>query len=166
MLRSTRKFVKGALVGAAAAYVLDPDQGRARQARLRDQLLAVAGRATRWAGRRSRYTAGRVKGRVARSIGLGHGATVNDSVLDERVRTMLRNQPVATDHLTTEVVEGVVRVRGEIASEADGRMVRAALAAEPGVQHVEDLMHLPGQVPPTTIGTAASRAVAVGGGRG
>lgn len=148
MLRSTIKFVKGAAIGAAAAYVLDPDHGRARQARLRDQLLASTTRATRWAGRQSRYSAGRMKGRVLRKVGFGTTDTADDRVLGERLRGVLRRQPVATDHLTTEVADGLVRIRGEVASATDAQVIRDAIASQPGVERVEDLMHLPGELPP------------------
>jgi osmotically-inducible protein OsmY len=162
MLRSTISFAKGAAIGAAVTYVLDPDHGRARQARLRDQMLAAGRRGARWAGRKTRYSAGRMKGRVLRSAGFGTSDTSNDRQLDEHLRGTLRRQPVATDHLTTEVNDGVVRVRGEVASSADAQVIRQALASEPGVERVEDLMHLPGEVPPNK---AAALEASLGGGR-
>jgi osmotically-inducible protein OsmY len=148
MLRSTIKFAKGAAIGAAAAYVLDPDNGRARQARLRDQLLAATRRAARWGGRQTRYSAGRMKGRVLGSVGFGTSDSADDRQLGDHLRGTLRRQPVATDHLTTEVTDGVVRIRGEVASQADAQVIINALAGEPGVERVEDLTHLPGELPP------------------
>jgi osmotically-inducible protein OsmY len=153
MLRSTISFAKGAAIGAALTYVLDPDQGHARQARLQDQMLAAARRTARWAGRKTRYSAGRMKGRVLRSVGFGTSDTADDRQLGEQLRGTLRRQPVATDHLTTEVADGVVRVRGEVASPADAQVIRHALASEPGVERVEDLMHLPGELPPNKAAT-------------
>jgi osmotically-inducible protein OsmY len=160
MLRSTIKFAKGAAVGAAAAYVLDPDHGRARQARLHDQALAATRRTARWAGRKTRYSVGRMKGRVMRSVGFGTPDTADDRQLGEQLRGTLRRQPVATDHLTTEVTDGVVRVRGEVASSADAQVIRNALASQAGVERVEDLMHLPGELPPNK---AAALAASLGG---
>ena len=164
MLRSTIKFAKGAAVGAAVAYVLDPDHGRARQARLQDQMLAAARRTARWAGRKTRYSAGRMKGRVLRSAGFGTSGTADDRQLGEQLRGTLRRQPVATNHLTTEVADGVVRIRGEVASPADAQVIRDAVAGQPGVERVEDLMHLPGELPPNKA-AALEASLGAGGSR-
>jgi hyperosmotically inducible periplasmic protein len=160
MLRSTLKFVKGAAIGATTTYYLDPDRGRARRARLRDQLLAAGRRGARSAGRRARYQLGRVKGRAMRSLGRGRFEPVDDRLLAGHLRGVLGRVQGPTDQLTTEVVDGVVRLRGEVASPADRQRIVSALACEPGVVRVEDLTHLPGEGPPNKADSldAARRA--------
>jgi osmotically-inducible protein OsmY len=97
---------------------------------------------------------------VLRSVGFGTSDTADDRHLGEQLRGTLRRQPVATDHLTTEVTDGVVRVRGEVASSADAQVIRNALASQAGVERVEDLMHLPGELPPNK---AAALEASLGG---
>ena len=145
MLRSTLKFAKGAVIGATTTYYFDPDRGAARRARLRDQLLAAGKRGARSAGRGARQELGRLKGRVMRSGGRGHFEPVDDRLLAGHLRGVLGRVQGPTDQLTTEVVDGVVRLRGEVARSADAERVVSALACEPGVVRVEDLTHLPGE---------------------
>lgn len=148
MLRSTLKFAKGAALGATTTYFLDPEHGPARRARLRDQLWAASKRGARSAGKRTRHELGQLKGRTMRSVGRGRFEPVDDRLLDGHLRGVLGRLQVSTDQLTTEVVDGVVRVRGQVDSRADAQQVISALACEPGVVRVEDLTHLPGESAP------------------
>jgi hyperosmotically inducible periplasmic protein len=158
MLRSTLKLAKGVALGASTTYYFDPDLGRARRARLRDQLFAASKRGARSAGKRARYELGRMKGRSMRSLGRGRFEPVNDRLLAGHLRGVLGRLQGSTDQLTTEVVDGMVRVRGEVGSRADAQRVVSALACEPGVVRVEDLMHLPGEGAPNKAeGIEASR---------
>ena len=61
---------------------------------------------------------------------------------------VLEELDVATTEVTVESVDGVVRVRGQVASEADIARVVRAINGVPGVQGVESLMHLPGEPAP------------------
>jgi hypothetical protein len=148
MLRSKVKLVEGAALGAAGAYLLDPDRGRARRARLWDQFLALIRRTARRVQRRSRNALRRLKGRAERAVGRGRFHPVDDRAVAEHLRAVLARLDVPTPHLTTEVVDGVVRVRGEIAGASAAAVVLEALAGQPGVRQVENLMHFPGQLPP------------------
>jgi hypothetical protein len=153
IVRSTFKLLEGAALGAAAAYMFDPDRGRARRARLRDQLDAKARRAGRRAGQRWRDADNRVKGLAARAGGGGRFHPVDDTAVVEHLRTVLARLDVSTADITTEVVDGVARVRGEIANQAAMDKVMSAVAGEAGVSRVENLMHLPGQLPPNKAAT-------------
>jgi hypothetical protein len=157
-MRSTLKFAKGAIMGASAAYYLDPDRGRARRVRTRDQLIARGKRGIRSTRRRARYELSRAKGRMLRSVGAGRFQPVDDRALADHLHGVLARLAVPTDHLTTEVVGGVVRLRGQVESSKDAEVVTSALAAEPGVRRVEDLTHLPAESAPNkAAGLAASR---------
>jgi hyperosmotically inducible periplasmic protein len=157
-MRSRLKFAKGAIIGATAVYYLDPDRGRARRARARDQLMARGRRVARSAGRRARSDLHRAKGRVVRSLGGGRFHPVDDHALADHLRGVLGRLDVPTDHLTTEVVGGVVRVRGQVERAADAEVVTSALAVEPGVRRVEDLTHAPDETAPNKVaGITASR---------
>jgi hypothetical protein len=163
MLRSTVKFAQGAAIGATTTYYFDPDHGRARRARLREQLLAAGKRGARSAGKRVRHELGRMKGRTMRSLGRGRFEPVDDRLLAGHLRGVLGRLQGPTEQLTTEVVDGVVRVRGEVGSSADAQRVISALACEPGVVRVEDLTHLPGRAAPNKAeGIEASRGASRG----
>jgi hypothetical protein len=163
MLRSSISFAKGAALGATAAYLFDPDRGRARRARVRDQLAAVGRRGARTAGRRVRYQAGRMKGRTLRSVGGGRFEPIDDHAITEHLHGVLSRLPVTTSSLTVEVVGGAVRVRGELAEPADRQVVMTALQGAPGVVRLEDLTHLPGDVAPNKAdGIAASKRASRG----
>jgi hypothetical protein len=54
--------MRGALMGASLQYLLDPQLGRTRRARLADQAAASLRRTVRWTGRKARYQGGRLKG--------------------------------------------------------------------------------------------------------
>lgn len=56
------KLMQGIALGAAAQYYYDPQAGRSRRARLRDQSLAQVRRLGRVVGRKARYQLGRAKG--------------------------------------------------------------------------------------------------------
>jgi BON domain len=160
MLRTTLKLAKGAVIGAVTTYYLDPDRGPARRVRLRDQLLAAGKRGARSAGREARYELGRLKGRAMRSMGRGRFEPVDDHLLADHLRGVLSRVQGPNDQLTTEVVDGVVRLRGEVGRPADAQRVVSALACEPGVARVEDLTHLPGEGAPNKADSldAARRA--------
>jgi hypothetical protein len=163
IMGSRLKFAKGAVLGATTAYYLDPDRGRARRARAGDQLKARTNRLARSAGRRTRYELGRAKGRMMRAIGGGRFRPVDDRALADHLRGVLGRLGVPTDHLTTEVVNGVVRLRGQVETPIDAEVVTSALACEPGVRHVEDLTHLPGEDAPNKAnGRAAARRASRG----
>jgi osmotically-inducible protein OsmY len=61
---------------------------------------------------------------------------------------VLEELDVATSDVSVESVEGLVRVRGQVASEADIARVVRAINGVPGVHGVESLMHLPGEPAP------------------
>jgi hypothetical protein len=157
------KFAKGVVIGATAAYYLDPDRGRSRRAHARDQMSARGKRLARSAGRRARYQLGRAKGRMMRSVGGGRFRPVDDRALADHLHAVLGRLAIPTDHLTTEVVDGVVRLRGQVESRIDAEVVTSALACEPGVRRVEDLTHLPDAAPPNKAdGVAASQRASRG----
>jgi gas vesicle protein len=160
-MRSTVKLLEGAAVGAAAAYMFDPDRGRARRARLRDQVAAGTRRTERRAAQRGRDVAHRLEGAAFRKAGRGRFHPADDRATAEHLRAVLASLDVATPHLTTEVVDRVVRVRGEIATKDQMDRVLDAVACQPGVDLVENLMHLPGELPPNKAAALTASPSAV-----
>lgn len=149
--------------GAVAMYLLDPEQGRARRARLRDRITATRRRYTRRVERLERHAANVAAGEEARRQGLGrhhpHGAVE----LREHVRGIVHH---AVGHdVNVDVDEhGVVTLRGQVADAARRNELVNRVAAEPGVHDVIDLLHLPGEPPPNKAAALAAGARATAGG--
>ena len=137
-----KRFIAGAMAGAVAMYLLDPDRGRGRRARVRQQWSSRVRSVDRAADRFERDAANRAEGARARADGKGIFHPSDDRALEVHLHQVLAEIDVATS------VDGVVRVRGQVASEADIARVVRAINGVPGVQGVESLMHLPGEPAP------------------
>jgi osmotically-inducible protein OsmY len=142
--------------GAAAAYFADRDQGRRRRAKVSDKARSWARHRRRAADRAARYEAGVQAGEAARARGAGTYHPHSDADLHEHLRMVLANLDVPTSTVTVEVVEGVVRARGQVGSVDDAARVIEALGAVPGVETVESLLHLPGQPAPNKAAALAA----------
>lgn len=146
-MRKVRTLVAAA-TGAAAAYFLDPDQGHARRARTRDQVRSWAAARRREVDRTARYEAGVRAGEEAKAHGAGHYHPHGDTDLQEHLRMVLSGLRFPTGDVTVEVVEGVVRVRGQVEDREQVDEVLGAVRDVPGVVSVESLLHLPGTPAP------------------
>jgi osmotically-inducible protein OsmY len=135
-------------VGAAAAYLLDPDRGRSRRARLRDQGKAFGRRKARVLERQASFQRGRAEGVIQRARHRGSRPPADDRALADRVRTeVLRGDPAHT-HLNVDAVDGVVSVRGQVADLDTAMDIERRIRQIPGVADVENLLHTPGQPAP------------------
>jgi osmotically-inducible protein OsmY len=84
---------------------------------------------------------------------------VDDHAVAEHLRALLARLDVDTREVNVEVVDGVVRLRGQVIDhEAEGRIMQT-VDGEPGVAQIENLLHLPGQPAPNKA--AALRASAI-----
>ncbi|HEX6070206.1 MAG TPA: BON domain-containing protein [Longimicrobiaceae bacterium] len=129
----------GAAVGAALMYLLDPDRGRRRRARLRDQLVHGVHEAEHLGdatASNARHLRNQARGLVAETRSRLHPGDVDDSVLEGRLRAELGRiiQPVGD--LRVEVEHGTVRVSGTATPAVEERVV-AGLRRVPGVRSVE-----------------------------
>jgi osmotically-inducible protein OsmY len=129
----------GAAVGAALMYLLDPDRGRRRRARLRDQLVHGVHEAEHLSDAtvsNARHLRNQARGLVAETRSRLHAGDVDDSVLEGRLRAELGRliQPVGDLHV--EVDHGTVRLSGTATPDVEERVV-AGLRRVPGVRAVE-----------------------------
>lgn len=129
--------------GAALGYLFDPDRGRSRRARVRDQGLSKARHVAREANRRSRYAEGRLEGASARAGGAGRYSPESDVDLREHIRQVLAEMEVETTDVTVDVVDGVATLRGQVRTPDQIRAVQAKVASVPGVRRTESYLHLP-----------------------
>jgi len=128
-----RSLLIGGAVGAVAAYFLDPDEGAVRRARLQGRVEGLAQELQD----RAQAAIGRLDASIA--------ALPDDdlSVLNRVESALLAVSGFRRGSIETEVVDGQVVLRGEVASVEEEREVVAAAAGVPGVIGVESLLQLP-----------------------
>lgn len=128
-----RSLVIGGAVGAAAAYFLDPDQGAVRRARVQGRIEGLA-----------QELQDRVQAAVGRLEGSVASLPDDDLSVLNRVESALQGLPdVRRGSVETEVVDGQVVLRGEVASVEQERELVAAAGRVPGVAGVQSLLQLP-----------------------
>ena len=125
-----RSLVIGGAVGVVAAYFLDPDQGAVRRARIQGRIEGLAEE---------------LQDRVQAALGqLGGASTVlpdDDLSLLSRVESAFQGLPdVRRGSVETEVIDGQVVQRGEVASVEQERELVDAAVRVPGVAGVESLL--------------------------
>ncbi len=130
-------------VGAAVGYFFDPDRGRGRRIRTKDQVAAKVRRGRRRAEAKANYAQGRLEGAEAEAQGFGTPEPVDDVMLAQEVKAALSSLPFPTQDVTVEAVSGAVTLRGQVASDDEINQVQAAVGDVPGVQEVTSHLHLP-----------------------
>jgi osmotically-inducible protein OsmY len=138
--------------GAAAAYLLDPDRGRARRTQARDQLLARLRRTSRALDRKARYAGGTATGAVrkATSAATPSKPSPNDTALVRKVEShIFRAEDAPKGRVSLNSEDGVVFIRGEVESQDQIDMLVSGAQRVDGVREVRNLMHLPGTPAPT-----------------
>ncbi len=150
--RSGPAMLGAAGAGAVLAYFLDPQLGRTRRVRTKDQ---VAGMFRRTAKRTERKAEQKAQWAQDRAHGLIYEAThsdqppENDATLVAKVRSeVLGAEDLQRYTINVDAHDGVVTLRGQVESSADIQRVGDATARVTGVREVESYLHLPGQVPP------------------
>ena len=141
----------GAGAGALGAYLLDPDRGRSRRARLTDQAAALMRRGGRQLDRTGRLVTAAVEGKAQALRHAGPDeAPANDAALVEKVESELYRDPtVPKGAININAENGVIVIRGELPDIETRERIEAAIRRIPGVWDVSDLTHLVGEAAPT-----------------
>lgn len=142
------RFLTAAGIGAAIAYFADPDNGRSRRVRAKDQLGARLRRRQREAEQLARHTENIAVGEAARARGAGETKPVDDVDVVHAVKQALSGLGFPTSDVTVDVVDGTAALRGQVATEDEKTKVEQAVQGVPGVRQVESWLHLPGQPAP------------------
>ena len=137
----------GAL-GAALAYLFDPDRGRSRRSKARDQAGAALRRVRERGSRKIRYAGGRVEGVAARARGAGELKPEDDLDVVQGIRQALSRLDFGTEDVNIEVVDGVATLRGEVKNPDQLKKVESEATGVPGVREVQSYLHLPGTPAP------------------
>ena len=148
------KLLTGGALGAAAAYFLDPDNGARRRNMARDRTMARMRSGAQEAQRKAQYAQGVATGAAHQAKQATSGGEEkeppNDVTLARKVESIIfRDDHAPKDKVSVNAEDGVVYLRGELASrdQIDG-LVKAANDVE-GVRRVENLLHLPDEPAPS-----------------
>jgi osmotically-inducible protein OsmY len=140
----------GAVAGAAGAYFLDPQSGKRRRHVAFDRARSLMRKGAAEGERKARHAAGAAKGAAYEAGGAGDGAEeLPDPDLANKVRTeIFRDADAPKGEVNVNAENGVVYLRGEIASrDRIDALVGAAREVE-GVRDVVSLLHPPDEPAP------------------
>ncbi|NUR84525.1 MAG: BON domain-containing protein [Nonomuraea sp.] len=126
----------GACVGAAVTYLLDPDRGRSRRARVRDKGAHATHEVRDGLGVLGRDLSNRGRGSAAAARYRLTGSSADDRILHERVRAELGRHVTHPHAVEVEVQDRVVTLTGDVLLGEDERACRM-LRRIPGVKHVD-----------------------------
>ena len=145
-----RSMLAASALGAAVAYFFDPDRGRGRRAKTKDRVTATFRRLRKRGGRMARKAESEAYGALQRAT---HAAPENpptdDETLKQKVQTELFGKPeVAKGKIVVNVEDGIVALRGEVASSEQMTELAQMALRVPGVAGVQNLLHLPQEPPP------------------
>jgi osmotically-inducible protein OsmY len=128
-------------LGGAAAALADPVSGRRRRHMLRDRTTAAVRRSGRRARARMDYAAGRLRGTVHNARRRA-APPDDDRTLADRVRSeAFRGMPITPHEANVGVADGIVTLRGRLASRTIIDELVFRVGAVPGVRGVENLLH-------------------------
>jgi osmotically-inducible protein OsmY len=141
----------GALLGAAVAYLFDPESGRRRRAMLRDRsagFVRQSGRKTARAGRAAAAEAYGVSQKVQHLK--EEPKEYDDATLAQKVQSeIFRDADVPKGQINVNAEDGIVVLRGEVERpELIEELVERTRQVQ-GVREVQNLMHLPGTPAPS-----------------
>jgi hypothetical protein len=132
---NNRALLAGAAVGAAVAYMLDPDRGGRRRALVRDKIVRGAHVTRRALDATARDIANRSRGIASATRTRWSGEAVDDWRLVERVRAKLGRVCSHPRAIDIDARDGEITLRGPIlVDEADDVLTMAETM--PGVRSV------------------------------
>lgn len=152
MFRRLRKRLFRTIVvsglGAAVAYFMDPDRGRARRNQAKDQANSFLRRRQEDAERRARYEANASHGQAMQAAGAGVPHPQDDVDVAQAVKQVLAGLDIDTRDVTVETVEGKLTLRGQVGTRDEIDRLESAVAQAPGVFELQSFLHTPGTPAP------------------
>jgi osmotically-inducible protein OsmY len=148
------KFIFSAAIGAALAYFLDPDRGKGRRAMAKDRLTKTLRQGSESVKDTARYTASKAEGisQKVTSRNTIDDLEPNDPTLVQKVESeIFRDPEVPKGQININAENGVVVLRGQLDNPDQIRRVEESVRAIPGVEGVENLLHLPDAPAPHAV---------------
>ena len=142
----------GALLGAAIAYLFDPQSGRRRRALLRDKSAAYMRKSGRETARAGRAVAAEAYGVSQKAQHLKQEPKeYDDATLAQKVQSeIFRDADVPKGQINVNAEDGIVVLRGEVERPELRETLVERTRKVQGVRDVQNLMHLPGTPAPTS----------------
>jgi hypothetical protein len=142
-----RKLIGVAAAIAALTYFFDPQQGRARRAKLQQKLPAFFRTGARKAERLGRGAASGAYGVKQKATHLREEPKeFTDETLAHKVESELfRDADVPKGQININAQDGIVQLRGEVPSPDLIEELVSKASSVQGVKDVENLLHLPGE---------------------
>ncbi|MGI5290016.1 SRPBCC family protein [Nonomuraea polychroma] len=134
--RTVRMLGTGAAAGATIQYLFDPECGRSRRAKVRDQAAHAVHELTYGAGRVGRDLRNRSRGIAAQTRFRLTGRSADDRILHERVRAELGRYLTHPHAVHVSVEDHVARLEGDVLS-GEERPAERAVRRIPGVKAVD-----------------------------
>ena len=154
VVRKTGLTMLAGAAGAAAAYIFDPQLGRTRRARARDQVLSRFRHGGGQLERTARYAGSTASGMVKRAASAAKPAEppANEVALVRKVESVIfRPEDAPKGRVSVNAENGVIFLRGEVETQGQIDMLVASAEKVDGVKAVKNLMHLPGEPAPARI---------------
>jgi hypothetical protein len=149
VLRSAGLAVAGICAGMVTEYLLDPERGKVRRARMRDKTTHTAHEMTGGLSGLSRDLSNRGRGMAMAARYRVTGRSADDSVLHDRVRAELGRHVDHPHAVQVRVDHGTVTLVGDILADEE-KAARHAVKRIPGVKNVDaqwTVHEEPGDVP-------------------
>jgi osmotically-inducible protein OsmY len=149
-MRTPISFALGLATGAAAAHFLDPEGGRRRRNRMRDQAQAKASQAASAVQSQATHAAHHAKGAAhavtPSPVGRDHP---DDATLAQRVQTeIFRPADAPKGRVSVDVQAGVAYLRGEVPTRTWIAKLGDDAGHVDGIKGVQNLLHTPGTPTP------------------
>jgi BON domain-containing protein len=143
-------LILGAAVGAVAVYFFDPERGKTRRAQFIDWTGARVRRGWRSVNQLTREAQSNAGGLSQRMISLRSGrGPVDDLTLRDRVESeVFRNRNLPKGQINFDVESAIVTIRGQVDNALQIATVEKAVLKVPGVNGVENLLHVQGSPAP------------------
>jgi osmotically-inducible protein OsmY len=140
--RRGRKFLLFGSAVAGLTYFFDPRLGRARRAKLRDQVGALLRRGARETSRRAEYARGQVEG--LRHMTSEDSPPENDAVLTAKIESeILTRGNYPKGKISVNSADGIVELRGVCESPQQIDELEQEVRKVTGVVDVHNYLHLP-----------------------
>src|SRR5262245_41819568 len=141
--RDSMRTLRGLVLGAGIAYLFDPQNGKGRRAKLVDRCGRLLRRLGRLTARKTRFAKGQLQGLAAPLQQDDTARATDDGTVLQRIRSeALRDVGVSTTEVDVTVADGVVSLRGEVATASlvDDLVDRVRLV--PGVRDVDAMVRV------------------------
>ena len=142
----------GAVVGAVAAYLFDPQRGKARRATMAQWTAARVRRGAQSIAQLTRYstnTASAFPQKMASLKSAQQRPTPDDLTLRDRIESeVFRDPEMPKGDINLDVNNGIVTIRGAVDNAFRIATIEKAVFKVPGVTGVENLLHVSGTPAP------------------